>query len=126
MGLFSGHSFKRSPLSLSVPLDGSDTVRGLRTLERETLLNSDAVQPAAEQQHARPVAAGRRHYQRYKGPFIEQLTLEDLQAEPKPWKAFLGSSTSYNVPASVAVLMERMEVGMTVCGSLPAMSQLLS
>lgn len=34
MGLLNRHSFKASPLSLAVPLEGSDTVVGLRELQR--------------------------------------------------------------------------------------------
>ena len=33
MGLFKRHKFKISPLSLAVPLDGTETVTGLRELQ---------------------------------------------------------------------------------------------
>lgn len=109
-----GHRLRRSPLSLSVPLDGSDTVRGLRPLERQRLV-ADGERAAAGGGGGGPpapaVPTGRRHYQRYKGPFIEQLSADDLKAPPKPWGAFAGEGTaSYNVPASVPVLLERLEV----------------
>eukprot|EP00887_Chlorella_sp_A99_P003351 scaffold26.g3351.t1 len=109
--MFRGFFLARSPLAPSVPLEGSDTVAGLRPLERARL----------EEAAALPAAAGgrgggwRRHaFQRYKGRSVEQLTLEELQAVPKPWRTFWCGERgawqqAYTVPASVEVLEERVE-----------------
>jgi hypothetical protein len=110
MRWFSSHALSRSPLSPSVPLDGSETVPGLRALERLSLVDGDAAHPVAAHHHGPVVDTGRRHYKRYKGPFLEQLTLEDVQAPPKPWGVFVGGPATYRVPASMAVLQERLEV----------------
>lgn len=108
------HSLDRSPLSPAVPLEGSESVQGLRTLERQRLTSeAAAAQPSAPDQPGAPaIPTGRRTYQRFKGPYIEQLAVEDLKAAPKPWGAFAGGSVAdYSVPASIAALQERMEVG---------------
>jgi hypothetical protein len=110
MAWFSGHALSRSPLSPSVPLDGTDTVRGLRALERLSLVGGEKAQSGVAHRHTPVIDTGRRHYKRYKGPFLEQLTLEDVQATPKPWGTFMGGPTAYSLPASMTVLQERLEV----------------
>ena len=54
----------------------------------------------------------RQQYQRFRGPFLEELGLADLQAQPRPWQLLLGRSaaqTAYNMPDSAAMLQERLE-----------------
>ena len=134
------HHLERSPLSLSVPLDGTDTVMGLRTIERlqaANLLQSRAQDNTVARHHHpsdTPTAARRRRYRRYKGPFIEYLALEDFTKSPRPWDQFFSFSspsspppnppqppnasmsrflldnTSYTIPASMDLLYERIDV----------------
>lgn len=103
---------RRSPLAAAVPLEGSDTVPGLRTLERlrsSNLLDTGSSARSRGAQAPRP--SRRSNYQRFKGPFIEQMSTDDLQKTPKPWKQFLGDGNQgFNLPASVDVLSERTEV----------------
>jgi hypothetical protein len=116
--MLGGWTLRRSPLAAAVPLEGTDTVPGLRTLERlraANLLNNGDASGAGR--GAQPPRASRRQsYQRFKGPYIEQMTTQELQKDPKPWKLFLGdaeqglSAQGFNVPASVDVLSERTEV----------------
>ena len=60
-------------------------------------------------------ADDRQQYERYKGPYLYQLTAEHLQQPPRPWPEFMytfpsGSRESaYNVPAHTRMLWERME-----------------
>ncbi|KAI3432223.1 hypothetical protein D9Q98_003785 [Chlorella vulgaris] len=127
---------RRSPLLTSVPLEGTDTVPGLRTLERLRMAELLHAPPEA----APPVRGGafrafrsfrgggggtavaapaagdwQRCYQRYRGPFIEQLGVDELQQAPKNWDVFWKGSdkgqlaAAYNLPASIAVLRERIE-----------------
>lgn len=130
-----GHSLHRSSLSPSVPLDGSDTVAGLRTLERLHIANlyqtNNTPRASTSSTHATPQqrtarsanneqhsswTSRRKHYQRFKGPFIEQLSTDDLKRDPKPWKLFgvngdNGSvNDAYTLPASLDILAERFEV----------------
>ncbi|GMH33857.1 hypothetical protein BSKO_01691 [Bryopsis sp. KO-2023] len=88
---------QRTPLSAAVPLDGTEHQMGLRQLER---LN-------------RQTPGVRTRYRRYKGPFIEYLTVEDLKKEAREWNDFLHCSKSaldcYTVPGSVDALVERLE-----------------
>lgn len=107
----------------SVPLDGTDSVQGLRTLERlraadllDTLQNKSKYKSDANigDRHR---TARRRRYQRYKGPFVEYSTLEDLKRDPRPWKDFSGHNASgrgddryFDVPACLDLLAERIDV----------------
>lgn len=112
MRLFSSHSLRRSPLSPSVPLDGTETVRGLLALEKHHLLESFSDQNSQPMPREQLFRSGRRYYQRYRGPFVEDITVDDLKRSPKPWNLFFGDgSGAYNVPCDTSVLQERMEVG---------------
>lgn len=86
----------RSPLSPGVPLEGTDTVQGLRILERQRLTEA-LLQPAAGAGGATAAATSggwQRRFQRYRGPFIEQLSMADLKRDPKSWAVFWkGSET---------------------------------
>lgn len=83
----------RNPLSPGVPLEGSDTVQGLRTLERRRMTEM-LQQPAGGATAGAAAAAGggvggwQRRFQRYRGPFVEQLSTEDLKQAPKNWTVF--------------------------------------
>lgn len=127
---------RRSPLAPSVPLEGTDTVEGLRSLEQHmhisrTLNFSSSSQikhdfgenprkgPGDDKLHG--WKERRRRYRRYKGPFVEQLHLEDLKKEPQPWNNFFGRSSvenrrngaedrsAYSIPASLDLLSERID-----------------
>lgn len=97
LGIFRRHTLHKSPLSLAVPLDGTDHVMGLLELQRLSRRKESA----------------RSRYRRYKGPFIEQITLDDLQKKPVDWRHFFNnpqvSQPSYSVPGSVDCLLERLE-----------------
>lgn len=117
-------SLSRSPLAPSVPLDGSETVAGLRILERMRL--TEALEgPAGSGAAGAGGGRQRRAFVRYKGPFIEQLVAEDLRADPKPWRTFWQGECgewqqAYNLPANTDVLRERVEVsGGAGLGLLP-------
>lgn len=128
-----GYSINRSPLAPAVPIEGSDTVQGLRTLERlraSNLLNND--NPRTSGRAASASKPSRRSkYQRFKGPFIEHMTIEDLKRDPKPWKVFAINGDdaqlhdAYNIPASLDILFERFEVrcGPTVHFDAPPFSK---
>jgi hypothetical protein len=136
--MFGRWTLQRNPLAPGVPLEGTDTVEGLRNLERlraASLLNNangnangagGAGRPAAP-----PAQNRRRRYQRYKGPFLEQLSVDDLKKDPRPWAQFSGITTTtapapagagggqnnnrismqgYTFPASLDLLCERIEV----------------
>ena len=134
-----GWTLQRNPLAPGVPLEGTDTVEGLRTLERlraASLLNGagnlNGAAAAPGRQPAPPAAYNRRRrYQRYKGPFLEQLSVDDLKKDPRPWSQFSGITTNtnappnggggnnnltrisiqgYSFPASLDLLCERIEV----------------
>lgn len=122
-GLFGDWRLQRSPLAPSVPLDGTDTVQGLQTLERlraaRLLPNNATGGPPNGTRQAPPAPPSRRRrYQRYKGPYLEQLAIDDLKKDPRPWAQFTGVpagdggplGSSYTVPASLDLLCERMEV----------------
>ena len=59
--------------------------------------------------------ADRKGYQRYKGPYLDQLQPSDLETPPVPWMvAICGGdrakwTNAYNVPESAAMLQERLE-----------------
>ena len=130
-GLFKGWSLRRSPLAPSVPLEGSDTVEGLLSLERmaaNSFIDGPSVLSRGRSQRI-SVGAGasgtehrRKRYRRFRGPYVEQLTLEDLNKQPRSWKAFVGMEENdgdgrrgmerkhgYSVPANLDLLSERME-----------------
>jgi hypothetical protein len=116
---FRGHSLGRSPLAPTVPLEGSDTVQGLRTLERmriANLLTPNGASGSGRGAGATPAPSRRRNYQRFKGPFIDHMGIEDFKRDPQPWTRFLRNGEKdrwqdvYNVPASVDVLAERVDV----------------
>lgn len=96
-GFLRGHQLRRTPLSLAVPLDGTEHEMGLRQLEK----------------YSRRRLSVRKRYRRYKGPFIEYLTVEDLKKGVKDWREFLHTRNarqdSYSVPGSLDALMERLE-----------------
>ena len=112
-------SLRRSPMAPGVPLEGSDTVQGLRTLER--LRRFELLQapegPGGGGGGGGSGGGWRRAFLRYKGPFVEQLTADDLQQAPKSWRLFWRgtehgqAAQAYNLPASLEVLVERTEVG---------------
>jgi len=110
----------RSPLAPSVPLEGTETVEGLRNLER--LRSASLLQQSFNSgrnnndRNNGQTYSRRRRYQRFKGPYVEQLALEDLKKDPRPWKQFTGIqengalAQSYTIPANLDVLCERVEV----------------
>ena len=118
-----GWRLHRSPLAPSVPLEGSETVQGLRTLERlraASLLSDGSstsgggpTAAGAARNAAPPAPSRRRRYQRYKGPFIEHLSTDDLKKDPRPWSQFSGRSEeatfSFSIPASLDFLCERLD-----------------
>ncbi|KAK9813247.1 hypothetical protein WJX72_011400 [[Myrmecia] bisecta] len=114
MGPFRRKEFKKSPLAPNVPLEGSDTVLGLRQLERQRLAEASPFRTLAPDRlfQSNP---GRRNYTRYKGPFLEETRLDSLRAPPRPWPQFLhhGANSSvivaYNVPEDVRMLCERLD-----------------
>jgi hypothetical protein len=129
--MFARWNLHRSPLAPGVPLEGTDTVEGLRQLERlraaSLLNNGNRNATGAGGQAAPPVQHRRRRYQRYKGPFLEQLSVDDLKKYPRPWSQFSGitnvttpaagggsiyriSVQGYTFPASLDLLCERIEV----------------
>jgi hypothetical protein len=124
-----GWTLTRSPLAPSVPLDGTETVEGLRSLERlhlAALLNDQqaALGTSYGRRNSRAAQSRRRRYQRFKGPFVEQLTLDDLRRDPRPWQEFIGKPrassegsvfNSCNVAASLDLLCERFEASSAFC-----------
>ena len=132
-----GHQYQRSPLSPGVPLEGSDTVQGLRQIDhlRRTEMLKQSLGVPGGGHHApctSPVpalraipsrwmiapAGNRQQYERYKGPYLSQLTAEHLQQQPRPWPEFIYASRTgardmaYNVPSHTRMLWERMEENM--------------
>ncbi len=101
-------AFARSPLLPTVPLDGTQTVTGLRELERQSRLQ--ALQPPAPPQQAAASGASRRG--RYCGPHVWEQSLDALRAPPRDWERFLHGGAlraAYNVPDSMAMLGERLD-----------------
>jgi hypothetical protein len=132
-----GWRLQRNALAPGVPLEGTDTVEGLQNLERlrlASLLNNGNPANGAgggNRQAAPPAENRRRRYQRYKGPFLEQLSVDDLKKDPRPWSQFSGITSTnttpaaggggggnttrflvqgYTIPASLDLLYERVEV----------------
>lgn len=114
----------------SLPSRPPYCVQGLRNLERmrlAELLQEPTPATFASGRAGSGAAAGsggggwRRRFQRYRGPFIEQLAVEDLKADPKPWAVFWRGSeagrwaAAYSLPASLDVLHERTEVRAAAC-----------
>jgi hypothetical protein len=64
---------------------------------------------------------GSRQGYRYRGPYLEQLTLEAFRRDPRPWRDFFGVGAardrhwrrsladSYNVPDHLTHLKQRLE-----------------
>ena len=70
------------------------------------------------QQHSHCAAGSRLHYERYRGPYVDQLTLHHLLQQPKAWPDFFyapprpqaaNEAAAYNVPSHTLMLCERME-----------------
>ena len=109
----------RNPLVPSVPLEGSDTVQGLRTLERLRAADLLSHSGDADEKRKTKRASRRSRYQRYKGPFIEYLGVDALtQGDGKPWKEFGGQQVGrremdgrcFDVSGSLDLLAERIDV----------------
>lgn len=104
MNLFdnaNNHSLARSPLALAVPLEGTEKEIGLKQIQR----------------HLSRRPSIRSQYKRFKGPFFESLTIEDVKRGPKNWQEFLHAApkdvkmnlTTYSVPGSIESLTERVD-----------------
>ena len=112
----SSWNLQRNPLVPSVPLEGTDTVRGLSTLER--MRTADLIVSNHKYTPKKENVGVRRRYQRYKGPFIEYLGLEDVKRDAKSWREFGGQESSkvprgggsFSIPASLDLLAERVDV----------------
>ena len=112
----SSWNLQRNPLVPSVPLEGTDTVRGLSTLER--MRTADLIVSNHDDTPKKENVGVRRRYQRYKGPFIEYLGLEDVKRDAKSWREFGGQESSkvprggvsFSIPASLDLLAERVDV----------------
>ncbi|KAK9822459.1 hypothetical protein WJX81_003625 [Elliptochloris bilobata] len=104
------HEFRRTPLSAAVPLEGSDTVVGLRELEHQQ--RRETLQSIFGAVSGDGAAKGRTAY---KGPRLAELRLEDLRRRERPWQVFLHGgegtawSAAYNLPEHVAHLCARCE-----------------
>lgn len=94
-------TFECTPLSIAVPLDGTERQLGIRQLQRQL---------------SRPKI--RSQYRRFSGPFLDSLTPEDVQrCHLKSWKEFLPSPetnikrpcSAFSIPGSVIALCERIE-----------------
>uniref|UniRef100_A0A061SNT6 Uncharacterized protein n=1 Tax=Tetraselmis sp. GSL018 TaxID=582737 RepID=A0A061SNT6_9CHLO len=93
------YELRATPLSSAVPLEGTDTIPGLRILEQTV--------PASFQRNCFE------RVRRYRGPYLQQLTTDHLKAEPKPWRTFFegteGWSGSYCIPSDWFSLTDRAE-----------------
>jgi hypothetical protein len=108
-------------------LEGTDTTPGLRSLERaqlkERLLSHARADTSAitspsssrfthEQGQRSAVQAARL---RYKGPYLSEVTVDDLKQEPRPWSVFFANGErgrlkdAYSLPRCVAALQNRAE-----------------
>ncbi|KAK9802738.1 hypothetical protein WJX73_005182 [Symbiochloris irregularis] len=107
------HAFRRSALSSSVPLDGSETVVGLRQWNRH--LRGKDLNDYLQNNLAGLQGLGRTGYRHYKGPYLDQLSRQDLQHLPVPWLLSLCGgdlrtwAQAYNLPEHSAMLQERLE-----------------
>ncbi len=96
-------ALRRSPMALAVPLDGTESIAGLRHLEAASIKNHQKIPPAQQRQ--------------YKGKSILFITMDDVQQPPKPWRAFFGGpdphhqrhAPSYTIPRTIAFLLDRAE-----------------
>ena len=117
MGLFRAQRpdlMKRSPLLLSVPIGGTDTVLGLRPMAygQDSGVTRDEARIAKKVTSSPPPQHARSFYKRYKGPYLETLTRDSWKHPPKSWRHFFYGQTSefvYNVPENSEHLQERME-----------------
>lgn len=105
MRAFDGHHLASSPLCLSVPLEGTDKVEGLHVIERDAVNHKD--EERVSQHFISPRAD--------KGGLVQDLTVEDVKAEPRPWVEFAGWGAAsvdeaYNVPVDLSALSFRIEV----------------
>ncbi|KFM23323.1 hypothetical protein F751_1019 [Auxenochlorella protothecoides] len=104
MRAFEGHRLQSSPLCLSVPLDGTERVRGLHALERSAVGSLPGPSPSP--------SPGR--VARYKGPRLSALTLHDLKRPHRSWEEFSGwgapcLDAAYNLPHDLDCLLDRAE-----------------
>lgn len=117
MGLFRAQRpelMKRSPLLLSVPIGGTDTVMGLRPMAygQDSGVTHDEARIAKKVRASPPPPHARSFYKRYKGPYLESIPRDAWKQPPKSWRHFFYGQTSdavYNVPEDAQHLQERME-----------------
>ena len=117
MGLFrpqSAELMKRSPMLLTVPTGGTDTVEGLGPMaySQDSGVAHDEARIATKLRTAPPQQHSRSFYRRYKGPYLDSLTKDSWKRPPKSWRHFLYGMTSesvYNVPEDTEHMQERME-----------------
>lgn len=117
MGMFRGQRpqlMQRSPMLLSVPIGGTDTVPGLRPMAygHNSGVTHDEVRLARKVQSSRPAQHARSFYRHYQGPYLESLTKHSWKKPPKSWRHFFygqSSELAYNVPEDTQHLQERME-----------------
>ena len=105
---------KRSPMLLSVPIGGTDTVTGLRPMAygQDSGVTHDEVRIAKKIRASPPAQHARSFYRRYKGPYLESLTRDSWKRPPKSWRHFFYGQSSefmYNIPENTEHLQERME-----------------
>lgn len=114
----------RSPLAPSVPLEGSDTVDGLQAIERlRTVERLDGRKHQGKGNNGSlnnetwREGCRRARYRRYKGPFLEYLSIDDLKRDPRRWSEFFGDDNALSrrkcnisIPASLDLLAERIDV----------------
>ena len=117
MGLFRPQRpelMKRSPLLLSVPIGGTETVMGLRPMAygQDSGVTHDEARIAKKVRASPPPPHARSFYKRYKGPYLEHLSRDAWKKPPKSWRHFFYGQTSeavYNVPENSEHMQERME-----------------
>ena len=117
MGLFRPQRpelMKRSPLHLSVPIGGTETVMGLRPMAygQDSGVTHDEARIAKKVRASPPPPHARSFYKRYKGPYLEHLSRDAWKKPPKSWRHFFYGQTSeavYNVPENSEHMQERME-----------------
>jgi hypothetical protein len=114
----------RSPLAPSVPLEGSDTDQGLQAIERsQTVERLEGRKHQGKGKHGSlsnetwREGSRRARYRRYKGPFLEYLSIGDLKRDPRRWSEFFGADDALSrgkcnisIPASLDLLAERIDV----------------
>lgn len=117
MGIFSTQKpelMKRSPLFLTVPYEGTETVIGLRPMaygQKSGVTHDEA--RVAKKVRTAPVSQDlRSSYKRYKGPYLEHLPRDVWRAPPKSWRHFAYGPAAdhvYTVPEDTDHLQERLE-----------------